>query len=129
MTRAWRLLAVAVLACGIVLIGAVAWAYWTTGGSGSGSATAGTLAAPATVTATASPASESSATVSVSWTAVIAPNGGAVTGYYVQRYLGATPSKACGSDAGTLLPASPTSCSDTSVPDGTYTYTVIASFG
>ncbi len=61
----------------------------------------------------------------VSWTGVTDPGAGTF-GYYVQRFAGSTPSNACGSSAASLLPASPTTCDDTSVPDGTYTYKVTA---
>jgi hypothetical protein len=100
-----------------------AFAYWTTGGAGNASASVGTLSAPASATAANTPGS---GTVSVSWSAVTAPDGGAVTGYYVQRYVGSTPSAACGTTSSSLTTS--TSCADTSVPDGTFTYKVTAVF-
>lgn len=69
-----------------------------------------------------------STAAAVQWNAVVAPDGGAVTGYYVQRYSGGTPSPACASSPGTLLAGPSTSCSDVNVPDGTYTYTITAVF-
>ena len=60
----------------------------------------GTLAAPTGVTTT---PTAGSATVPVTWTGVTAPNGGAVDGYYVQRYSGGTPSPACSSSPTVLL--------------------------
>ena len=70
--------------------------------------------------------------MSVSWAGVTGPSGGAVDGYYVIRLAGATPTPACGSSAAALLPAAPTSCTDTGnpsgvgVPAGVYTYQVVA---
>lgn len=83
------------------------------------------LGPPTNVTATVTPGR---ATVSVGWTGVIGPDGSAVDGYYVQRYAGTTPSPACSSAPSALHPAMSTSCSDTSVADGTYTYAVTAVF-
>ena len=70
--------------------------------------------------------------MSASWAGVTGPSGGAVDGYYVIRLAGATPTPACGSSAAALLPAAPTSCTDTGnpsgvgVPAGVYTYQVVA---
>ena len=124
--RARRLPALAAI---VVLLGVVAgaWAYFTSTGTGSASASVSTLVAPTGVTA-----SVSGTAVSVSWTGVTAPTGGAVDGYYVQRFAGSTPAPACGSSASNPLPATPTSCTDTGnpsgsgVPAGTYTYEVTA---
>src|SRR3954449_8711168 len=101
-----------------------AWGYWTDG-TGTASATVGSLTAPTNVVGTATPGSS---TVAVTWTGMTAPNGGAVTGYYVERLSGAGPSAGCVSSPSALLPAAPTSCSDVGVPDGTYTYRVTAVF-
>jgi hypothetical protein len=106
-------------------IATMAWAYFTSTGSGPGAAATATLNPPTSVNA--GPAGAT--TVPVSWTAS-STGGGAVApqGYYVTR----TPSPsgasvaACGSSPTALLPQTPTSCSDTSVPGGTYTYTVTA---
>ena len=71
-------------------------------------------------------ASAGSSTVSVSWTGSTLSNGTPAQGYYVTRTNVSTSqtSAACGSSASSLITS--TSCSDTSVPDGTYTYKVIA---
>jgi hypothetical protein len=98
-----------------------AWAYWTTQGSGSAAATAGTLGAPTNVAASAT-----GSTVSVSWTGSTLSNGTPAQGYFVTRTNISTSatSAACGSSASSLV--SGTSCSDTSVPNGNYTYKVTA---
>ena len=107
---------------GVIGLGVAAWAFFTAIGSGSGSASTGSVSAP-TVTV---PASVSGTTVPVSWTASTVSGGRSVDGYYVQRFAGSTPSAACGSSPGSLLPATPTTCSDTGVSSGIYTYTVTA---
>ena len=121
-SRSVLLLFVAGAAC---LVTVFAWAYWSGGGTGAASATVSTLAAPSSVT----PGSAGwGSTVPVSWTGVTAPNGGSIDGYYVQRYSGTTPSAACGSAPIVLLAPTSTSCSDSNVANGTYTYTVTAVF-
>ena len=102
----------------ILATATAAWAFWTAIGSGFGSSTAGTLAAPTGVTV---PSSVSGSTVHVSWTAPTPPGSGAVS-YYVQRFVGSTPSAACGTSPGSLITA--TSCDDTGVTSGTYSYKV-----
>jgi hypothetical protein len=116
-----RLLKLGLPLLGVLVVAVAAWAYWTTQGSGSGSATAGTLNAPTNVTANAS-----GSTVSVSWTGSTLSNGTEAQGYYVTRTNTSTSatSAACGSSSSSLI--SGTSCSDTSVPGGTYTYKVTA---
>jgi trimeric autotransporter adhesin len=122
MTRASRLITFSVFALGGLLVaGGLAWAFWTGSGAGSASGAVNTLAPPTAVTAV-----PGSSTVSVSWVATSAPGGGPITGYYVQRLLGSTASPACGSSPSALLPTAATSCNDTSVSIGTYTYTVTA---
>ncbi len=108
------------------LLAGVAHGYWTSSGIGSGSGGTGSFDAPTSVSATA-PAD--SATVAVSWSPALGPNGGPVTGYYVQRHSGGTPSAACLSSPTVLLSAATTSCEDAGVPNGSYTYTVTAVVG
>ncbi|MEY2444164.1 MAG: hypothetical protein QOE00_744, partial [Ilumatobacteraceae bacterium] len=122
-TRLERLFVMGAATVGVLSVGALASAYWSEGGTGTAHAGAGSVVAPANVVAA---ASAGSAVVTVSWTAAVAPAGGTVDGYYVQRYMGATPSPACASSPTALL--SVTTCNDTSVPDGVYTYTVTAVF-
>ena len=93
-TRFARRFAVAAGAVGVLSVAALAWAYWTQSGVGSASVGIGALAAPANVAAT---PTAGSATVPVTWTGVTGPDGGAVGGYYVQRYSGGVPSPACSS--------------------------------
>ncbi len=100
-----------------VVVAAPASAYWHAAGSGTGRATTATLAGPTGVTVPANSASS----VSVSWTA----SGGSPvpTGYDVTRTGGGTVA-ACGTSAIVLIAG--TSCTDTAVPNGTYTYVVTA---
>jgi hypothetical protein len=92
--------------------------FWSSSGVGQGSSTTGTLNPPTAVTGT----PNATGTVAVSWTA---STGTPVpTGYYVTRTTGATTVAACGSSATALVAG--TSCSDTAVPAGSYTYQVVA---
>jgi hypothetical protein len=99
-----------------------AWGYFSTSGTGTGSATVATLAAPANVVAA---NSAGSSTVHVSWDAVLPP-AGTLDGYYVERFVGTTPTFACGTSAS--APTSVTNCDDANVAAGTYTYKVTAVF-
>ena len=113
--------AVAVTVGALAIVGG-AWAYFTSSGSGTGAASVGSLSAPTNVTGT-----QSGSTVAVSWTGVTDPGPGTF-GYYVTRTpvpSGATVN-VCSSSPTSLLPATPTTCNDSSVPTGTYTYTVTA---
>jgi hypothetical protein len=102
----------------ILAAGSPASAYWMSGGVGSGTSTTGTLVPPTAV----SVATTSVSPVGVGWTA----STGAVTptGYYLTRTSGGTTVAACASSPTTLVPG--TSCSDSGVPEGTYSYRVIA---
>lgn len=94
-----------------------AFASWSASGSGSASATTASLSAPTAVSVPAT----STGDVAVSWTAstgTVVP-----TGYYVTRTSSVTTS-VCGSGATALLHT--TSCTDSAVAEGTYTYTVVA---
>ena len=119
--RLWGLLVGAALA----LIPVAASAFFSGSGAGTGTASVGTLGSPTGVTGSSVPGSGG---VTVDWTAGSTPSGGPVDGYYVERYLGATPSPACNSAPGGLQPATPLSCVDSGVADGTYTYVVTAVF-
>lgn len=116
-----RLLAT-LAAVGVLALGGAAWAYFTSTGSGTGAGAVGSLAAPTDVSGT-----PSGSTVAVTWNGVANPGSGTF-GYYVTRTPSpsGTAAPACGSSPTSLLPATPTSCSDTSVPNGSYTYTVTA---
>ena len=93
-------------------------AYWQSAGTGSGSVTTGSLAAPTSVTVP--PVADSS--VPVSWTTSTGTPAG--IGYYVTRSTGSITAPACGSSP--AAPVAGTSCIDTGVRDGAYTYTVTA---
>lgn len=115
MTRLKIMLATALA---VLAIPSAAFAYFTSTASGTTTGHVGTLAAP---TAIAGNQTTGTGTVTVSWTA---PTGTpAAQGYYVQRTGGSTV-PACGTSASALTTA--TSCSDASVPLGSYTYTVTA---
>ena len=96
-------------------------AFVTSGGSGHGSAPVGTLGAPADVTATVV-----GSTADITWSPVTAPGIGAL-GYVVTRtnVSDSITADVCGSPT-TPLAATPTSCTDDVVPDGTFTYSVTA---
>lgn len=109
----------ALLAAALVLT-APASAHWSAAGSGVGAGATGTLAAPTGVSVPA----HSLAGVAVAWTA--SAGSPAPEGYYLTRTTGGTTVAACASSAGALLTG--TSCTDTAVPDGSYTYTVTAKY-
>lgn len=95
-----------------------ALAYWTSTGSSPGGASTGTLSPPSNVTVP----SAAAPNVTVGWTA----GTGGVTpeGYFVTRFAGTVGSPACGSNPTTLVTG--TSCADTAVPDGSFSYLVTA---
>ena len=120
-----RAVAVGVIAVAALGQTANADAFWSTEGTGDGGATVGTVSPPTNVAVT-----SFGPTVTVSWTEVTPPEG-TLAGYTITRYAGSTPSDACGTDpatTATFIPAGTTTCDDTSVPDGTYAYTVTAVF-
>jgi hypothetical protein len=119
--RTRNIVALAAIAA-VVAVAGIAWAYWSTTGTGTASASTATIDPPTGVTATATPGS---GTVPVSWIASAVSSGHvAPTGYYVTRDNGTTVAAACGTSATSLNTGS--SCSDSSVPDGTYHYVVTA---
>jgi hypothetical protein len=111
--RSMRLPAVAAV---VLLLGVAggASAYFTSHGTGTASASVGTLNPPSNVTT-----QQTGADVTISWSAATLSSGGSVQGYRVKRSDNTT---ICGSP--TLVTS--LSCTDTSVPSGTYTYTVTA---
>ena len=118
---------VVLAAAGTVLVAMPpASAYVSAAGSGLGGAATATLASPGSVTAT---ATVGSGTVPVSWSVATLSTGQAVSGYYVLRVRTSDQLAfaACGSSATTLVIT--TSCSDVTVPDGTYRYQVVAVVG
>jgi hypothetical protein len=98
-----------------------AWGFWAGDAAGHGNAVTATMNPPADVTATAD-----GTTVAVDWTAASVSTGAPVQGYVVTRLRvsdGAT-AAACGTSDSD--PATTVSCTDASVPDGTYRYRVTA---
>jgi hypothetical protein len=65
-------------------------------------------------------------TVHVHWAGPTAPTGLPLSGYYVERLLGPTPSPACGSSPHALLAASLSDCNDPNIATGSYDYRVTA---
>ena len=123
--RRRRRLAIVLAVLAVFGLGVGLYAFFTAGataGSG-GQSKGGTVGAPTGVTV---PAYSNTGTVHVTWTGSTLSNGGAVQGYYVQRYLGSTPSDACGTTLAS--PTASLSCDDTGVADGQYTYKVSAVF-
>ncbi|HEX7298603.1 MAG TPA: Ig-like domain-containing protein, partial [Solirubrobacteraceae bacterium] len=115
-----RITVLALVAC--LVLGGAAFAYFHGLGSGTASASVGTLGAPSNATAT---VPSGNGTVAVSWNASPAVNGVSPQGYYLLRHqTGGGTVAACGTSATSLTTA--TSCNDSSVPNGSYTYTVIA---
>jgi hypothetical protein len=105
----------------LLLVGALvlgnasgALAFFTATGLGTATATVGLIAGPTAVSAV-----QSGKDVTVSWSAATLTGGGAVQGYTVTRSDGTS---TCGSP--TLVTT--LACTDSSVPTGTYTYTVRA---
>ncbi|MCW2799314.1 MAG: hypothetical protein JWQ70_786 [Aeromicrobium sp.] len=117
MIRPWRLL---IVMTAILLTCGVAWSYWSavsvSGGSGASAAASVDRGAKPTVVV-------SGSSVAVSWAATGVSNGDAVSGYLITRYDQATLT------AQTMLSqcagaVATTSCSEDSVPDGVWVYSV-----
>jgi len=107
-----------------IAFGTAAWSYFIDGGHGSATIQVATLNPPTNVTA--SFPTPTVRTVNVTWDTPSEPNGMVVSGYYVTRFLGSTPSPACGTS-----PSAPTtslSCSDTDLASNSYSYEVTALF-
>jgi hypothetical protein len=98
----------------------LAFAYWSTSGSGTATASTGTLHEPTSVSAA---STAGSGTAVVSWTASAGPL--APDGYYVARTNAShVTSAACNTNSTTLNAG--TTCNDTSLAAGSYTYVVTA---
>jgi len=122
--RRFIALLVAFAAAGVGLLMAAGWAgafFSSQATAQTNTFTAGSLEAPAN--AAASQSAGTASTVDVSWNEVPDPGSGSF-GYYVERLSGGTVSPACGTSPSSLITT--TSCSDTDVPPGTYTYQVTA---
>ena len=105
-------------------LGNAAWSYFGLGGAGSAHASVATLNPPTNVVA-AFP-NPTQRTIDVSWDAPAEPDGIVVNGYYVTRYLGSTPSPACGTSPTDLTTS--LSCQDTNLASNSYSYSVTAVF-
>jgi hypothetical protein len=110
---------------GLLLVVAVAatppgaaWAGWTSSGSGSGAAKAQVMPTGNTPTV-----SVSNRDVTVSWTASALPGGAAVSGYTVKRYDAST-NVLQTIGAGCTGTIAGLTCTETSVPPGSWRYTV-----
>jgi hypothetical protein len=121
-SRRWTPRLIVTVVAGLLALAGVgvAWAFWTSHGAGTASATAATFNPPTNVTATSTAGTGSAG---LTWSAASLSTGGAPTGYYVTRIGGGT-AAACNSSATTLITG--TSCTDTGVADGSYTYQVTA---
>jgi hypothetical protein len=101
-------------------VAGTATAFWTTTSDAEAAvASAGTIGPPSGVVGT--PALSN---VTVTWNAGSAASGLTLDGYYVTRTNGVVTVAACGSSPAALLPLSPRTCVDASVPNGTWTYVV-----
>jgi hypothetical protein len=100
----------------LLVAGLGAFAYFTSTGSGTASASVASLSAPTITSAT-----PGAGTVALSWSPVTPPGSGTVT-YYVTRDGG----NAGGTCATAGSPAGATTCTDSGLAAGTYSYTVTA---
>ena len=108
------------LAVSMLAVATPAQAYWGSAGTGVATAQTGTFSAPTQVLATA----DGPGTSAISW---IASNGAPTPeGYYVERVGVGGALAACGTST-TALQAT-TTCAETNVPAGEYSYRVIAVF-
>ncbi|MCU1448884.1 MAG: Peptidase families and domain protein, partial [Acidimicrobiales bacterium] len=118
-----KLLVFAGVVGGAATVAVSGWAFFTASGTGQGAAAVGNFGPPTSVTVTVPSATVR--TVHVAWTAPATPDGSALDGYTLARSDGTTTTAACGTGT-TPLAGTATSCDDTSVASGTYTYTVTA---
>ena len=111
-----RITALLATAVALGVVGA-AFAYFVAAGSTTASASVGAINPVTNIQA-----QQTGTSVNVTWSAATLSNGGAVQGYVVTRSGGLT---ICGSPSLDTTD----SCTDASVPGGSYTYTVTAVFG
>jgi hypothetical protein len=118
--RIRRLLPVLAALVSVATAIGVAFAYFTSTGNGVGTATTATLAPPTGVSGAQTPGT---GTVTVLWQASTGTP--SPTGYYVTRDSGSGPAEpACSTSP--AAPTTATTCADTGVGLGTYTYVVVA---
>jgi hypothetical protein len=109
-----------VLTCKVIVALVVvtgSWAYFTSSGTGAAQAMVGSLSAPTITSGTAG-----AGTVALSWSTVAPPNGSGSVKYYVSRSGGA----AAGNCPSQVSPSAVTSCTDSGLTAGSYSYTVTA---
>lgn len=116
----------AVVAVFAVAVAVGASAFFTAPGTANGGAAVGTLPPATGVGATV--VGPTVREVDVTWSASGAPGGEPVDGFYVERVSGSVVSAACGTSAGSPLPAGTLSCRDSAVPSGDHTYRVTRLF-
>jgi hypothetical protein len=109
-------LAIAIVATVALAVPSVAWATWSSSGSGAASGAAATMPTGAAPGATAGTSS-----VALSWTAVTLSDGAPVTGYVITRYNQSGTSYTVNANCSGVVTT--TSCTELSVPAGTWTYT------
>ena len=121
-----RLAILVLVAAGLSLGGATAWAYW--GASVNPGASGGGLAAAVNAATTPTVSRTSATGVALSWPAVTLTNGVAVDGYVVKRYDATTllTQTVLGGCAGTV---GATTCTENNVPLGTWRYSVYPRIG
>jgi hypothetical protein len=107
-----------------IAFGTAAWSYFTSHGTGGASARVAALNPPVNVTANFP--NPNQRTVDVAWSPPGEPDGIVLNGYFVTRYLGSTPSPACGTSSTNLTTS--LTCQDTDVASNSYTYSVTAVF-
>lgn len=120
--------AVASVAALSIAVAGSASAAWSTAGTGAARGAAAGVTAPTTVTVPST--TVTNGTVAVSWSGATVPSG-ATARYYVERKLGTGSFVAAGGTcAGTFAaPIGVTSCNDTGVANGSYTYRVTTRLG
>jgi hypothetical protein len=118
--RPWRGIAVVAAIALFSLAGSGVWAYWSagSGAGGNGVAAATTVGGGATPTVV-----SAGTTVNLNWAPSTLANGSAVTGYLVRRYNASTlvAQTILSSCSGTITG---TSCTESSVPAGSWRYSV-----
>jgi hypothetical protein len=108
---------VGALVAGSLLVPSDAWAVWSASASGSGASAAAVMPTGATPSG-----SVGGTSVLVTWSAVALSNGTAVAGYVVNRYDATTDTKEVVGPGCSGVVAT-TSCTETSVPAGSWVYT------
>jgi hypothetical protein len=123
--RVWLVVAAGLAAAGALAGGALGFlTVSTTGGSAGGAAGGSVGRVPGLALGSGAVTPSASAGVPLRWNGATLGNGGAVTGYVVHRYDSAGSLQSTG--AGCSGVVSSTTCTETSVPDGTWTYGVQA---